>query len=160
MKTGENKECKKVTNNKEKSVKSVHLVMSQPLPTTAPVKEENASPTPEKRPKLSEVLVEKRPSLAEPKREPKLEQVKTTVVAPKEAKKEYKDAIGSIVREFSKKDPSDEKKVAGGNSKAPMTKVEKASNIKVNSLRLENEAYKPYKGVRTITKHGAFEIRT
>ena len=35
-----------------------------------------------------------------------------------------------------------------------------ASNIKVNSLRLENEAYNPYKGVRSITKHGVFQIRT
>mgnify|MGYP006137730843 CR=1 FL=1 len=35
-----------------------------------------------------------------------------------------------------------------------------ASNIKVNSLRLENETYNPYKGVRSITKHGVFQIRT
>ena len=27
-------------------------------------------------------------------------------------------------------------------------------------LRLDNEDYKPYKGVRTITQHGIFQIRT
>ena len=35
-----------------------------------------------------------------------------------------------------------------------------ASNIRVQSLRLDNEDYKPYKGVRTITQHGVFQIRT
>ena len=35
-----------------------------------------------------------------------------------------------------------------------------ASNIRVQSLRLDNEDYKPYKGVRTITQNGVFQIRT
>ena len=35
-----------------------------------------------------------------------------------------------------------------------------ASNIRVQSLRLDSEDYKPYKGVRTITQHGIFQIRT
>ena len=35
-----------------------------------------------------------------------------------------------------------------------------ASNIRVQSLRLDSEDYKPYKGVRTITQHGVFQIRT
>lgn len=34
-----------------------------------------------------------------------------------------------------------------------------ASGLKVASLRLENEEYQPYKGVRSITRAGTFEVR-
>jgi len=35
-----------------------------------------------------------------------------------------------------------------------------AANIKVDSLNLTSERYKPFKGVRNITKGGNFQIRT
>lgn len=35
-----------------------------------------------------------------------------------------------------------------------------ASGLKVDSLALHNEKYKPYKGVRGITKAGKFTVRT
>jgi len=35
-----------------------------------------------------------------------------------------------------------------------------ASGLKVDSLSLQNEKYKPYKGVRSITKAGKFQVRT
>jgi len=35
-----------------------------------------------------------------------------------------------------------------------------ASGIRVDSLTLHNENYKPYKGVRTITKAGKFQVRS
>ena len=35
-----------------------------------------------------------------------------------------------------------------------------ASGLKVDSLALHNEAYRPYKGVRSITKAGIFQIRS
>lgn len=34
------------------------------------------------------------------------------------------------------------------------------SGLKVDSLRLFHEAYKPYKGVRSMTKAGKIHIRT
>ena len=34
-----------------------------------------------------------------------------------------------------------------------------ASGLKVASLRVENEEYQPYKGVRSITRAGTFEVR-
>jgi AP-3 complex subunit mu len=35
-----------------------------------------------------------------------------------------------------------------------------ASGLKVESLNLHNENYKPYKGVKTVTQAGKFQIRT
>ena len=40
--------------------------------------------------------------------------------------------------------------------KVPMASV---SGIQISSLQLMNERYRPYKGVRTITKSGSFQIR-
>ena len=34
-----------------------------------------------------------------------------------------------------------------------------SSGLKVASLRVENEEYQPYKGVRSTTRAGAFEVR-
>jgi len=34
-----------------------------------------------------------------------------------------------------------------------------ASGIKVESLALHNESYKPYKGVKFITRSGKFQVR-
>ena len=34
-----------------------------------------------------------------------------------------------------------------------------ASGLKVASLRVENEEHQPYKGVRSITRAGSFEVR-
>ena len=34
-----------------------------------------------------------------------------------------------------------------------------ASGLKVASLRVENEEHQPYKGVRSITRAGRFEVR-
>lgn len=34
-----------------------------------------------------------------------------------------------------------------------------ASGLKVASLRIENEEHQPYKGVRSITRAGRFEVR-
>jgi len=34
------------------------------------------------------------------------------------------------------------------------------SGIKVDSLAVHNESYKPYKGVRSVTKAGKFQVRT
>jgi len=34
-----------------------------------------------------------------------------------------------------------------------------SSGLKVASLRVENEEHQPYKGVRSITKSGVFEVR-
>jgi AP-3 complex subunit mu len=41
--------------------------------------------------------------------------------------------------------------------KVPMSSF---SGLAVSSLQLTNEAYKPYKGVRSIAKSGKFQIRT
>ncbi len=35
-----------------------------------------------------------------------------------------------------------------------------ASGIKVDGLTLSNEGYKPWKGVRYITKNGKFQVRS
>jgi AP-3 complex subunit mu len=40
--------------------------------------------------------------------------------------------------------------------KVPMASV---SGLAVSGLQLTNERYKPYKGVRTLTKSGKFQIR-
>jgi AP-3 complex subunit mu len=34
------------------------------------------------------------------------------------------------------------------------------SGLSVDSLAISNESYRPYKGVRSITKAGLFEVRT
>ena len=34
-----------------------------------------------------------------------------------------------------------------------------SSGLKVNSLRVENEEHQPYKGVRSVTRAGTFEVR-
>ena len=34
------------------------------------------------------------------------------------------------------------------------------SGIQISALQLTNERYRPYKGVRTITKSGRFQVRT
>ena len=35
-----------------------------------------------------------------------------------------------------------------------------SSGLKISSMHLENEDYKPYKGVRSTTQAGIFEVRT
>ncbi|OQR84581.1 P-3 complex subunit mu [Achlya hypogyna] len=51
----------------------------------------------------------------------------------------------------------DEKPIVLLGFKVPMTTV---SGLTVETLVLSNERYKPYKGVRTLTKAGRFQIRT
>ena len=34
------------------------------------------------------------------------------------------------------------------------------SGLSVDSLSISNESYRPYKGVRSLTKAGLFEVRT
>lgn len=34
------------------------------------------------------------------------------------------------------------------------------SGLKINSVNIMNEAYKPYKGVKSITQSGKFQIRS
>jgi AP-3 complex subunit mu len=41
--------------------------------------------------------------------------------------------------------------------KVPMASV---SGLSVAALQLTNESYKPYKGVRTLTQSGNFQIRS
>jgi AP-3 complex subunit mu len=35
-----------------------------------------------------------------------------------------------------------------------------ASGLKIDTLALHNERYKPYKGVRSVTRAGKFHVRT
>jgi AP-3 complex subunit mu len=53
--------------------------------------------------------------------------------------------------------PVDEAPPITMNWKVPMASV---SGLTVQSLQLLNEAYKPYKGVRTVAKSGKFQIRS
>ncbi|KAJ0388744.1 hypothetical protein P43SY_011114 [Pythium insidiosum] len=50
----------------------------------------------------------------------------------------------------------DEKPIVLLDFKVPMSTV---SGLNVETLLLTNEKYKPYKGVRTLTKAGRFQIR-
>lgn len=53
-------------------------------------------------------------------------------------------------------DVIDEKPAVLLNFKIPMATV---SGLGVETLLITNEKYKPYKGVRTLTKSGHFQIR-
>ncbi|KAF0696615.1 Aste57867_12640 [Aphanomyces stellatus] len=63
---------------------------------------------------------------------------------------------GSIVLQQGASVP-DEKPIVLMNFTVPVSTV---SGLAVESLVLSNEKYKPYKGVRTVTKTGRFQIRT
>ncbi|KAI9922850.1 hypothetical protein PsorP6_002371 [Peronosclerospora sorghi] len=51
----------------------------------------------------------------------------------------------------------DEKPIVLLGFKVPMTTV---SGLNVETLLISNEKYRPYKGVRAMTKSGRFQIRT
>jgi AP-3 complex subunit mu len=63
---------------------------------------------------------------------------------------------GNIILHQNMPSP-DEKPIVLLGFKVPMTTV---SGLNVETLLITNEKYKPYKGVRTLTKGGRFQIRT